>query len=103
MDELTETAVICTLTTKDRVSQTLEWTDLQAISRSSEPLPNGARTTYDLEHADAIDDLVRREMHCCGSWLGITTTRAEVLTVEITTENSEGVDLIRNMAGVSEP
>ena len=105
MDRPTETSpppVVCTLTTKELATQALEWTDLSPITRSREPLPNGARTTYDLEHADAIEELTHRELDCCGSWLGIETMRSNVLTLTITTENPEGVALIRTLAGLDE-
>jgi hypothetical protein len=99
----TPTPVVCTLTTKDRASQSLQWNDLRGLARSGETIPTGARTTYNLEHADAIEDLARREIGCCGSWLDIRITRDDVLTLVITTENPEGVDLIRNIAGVEKP
>ena len=94
--------VVCTLTTGDLASQALEWTDLQPLARSRTPLPDGARTTYGLENATAIEDLTRRELECCGSWLEIETERTDVLTLIITTDNPEGVELIRTLAGLDE-
>lgn len=95
--------IVCTLTTKEIVEQTLEWSDLRQLARSHEALPNGARSTFDLVHADAVEDLAGREADCCGSWLDTHTERGTVLTLELTTTNPEGVELIRNMAGLPNP
>ena len=94
--------LVCSLTAEDLAGQALEWTDLQAIARSAVPLPSGARSTYHLDHADAIEDLARREVGCCGSWLEIETARTDVLTVTITSTNPDGVALIRRLTGLDD-
>lgn len=93
--------VVCTLTTKALARRSLEWTDLARLALSREPLPNGARTTFTLADADALEELAARERDCCGSWLHIRTARTDVFTMELTTDNSDGLGLIRSMAGFS--
>ena len=92
--------VVCSLTTKALATRTLEWTDLRGLALSRERLADGARSTFDLADAEAIDRLAAQEIDCCGTWLDITTTRSDVLTLELTTENPEGLDLIRTMVGI---
>jgi hypothetical protein len=93
--------VVCTLTTKALAERSLEWSDIRPMALSNEALPTGARSTYRLADADAIEDLATREISCCGSWLTIKTTRSDVLTMTVTTDSLEGVDLIRTMTGLS--
>ena len=93
---------MCTLTTKALVERSLEWSDLRSLALSREALPDGARTTFALADADALEHLASREMSCCGSWLRIETARSDVFTMELTTDNPEGLGLIRSMAGLPE-
>jgi len=100
-DASTPPPIVCTLTTKDRSARSVEWTDVASLALTGEPLPNGARSTFGLNDADAIEDLAERERSCCGSWLRIETARTDVLTMTVTTDNADGLELIRSMAGVS--
>ena len=93
--------VVCTLTTKALAAQTLEWNDLAPLALSSVALPNGARSTFALEHADVVEDLATREMDCCGSWLDVSATRGDVITLELTTTNPDGIALIHAVAGIT--
>ena len=93
--------VVCTLTTKALAEQTLEWNDISPMALSSVALPNGARSTFALTHAEAVEDLAAREMSCCGSWISISTERTHVLTLELTTTNPDGVELIQSIACVT--
>ena len=93
--------VVCTLTTKELAERSLEWDDLAPVALSREALPDGARATFALADADAIEDLASREMTCCGTWLRIETSRTDVLEMELTTDNPEGLGLIRAMTGLS--
>jgi hypothetical protein len=94
--------VSCTLDTGDLAAQAVEWSDLRPIILTAVALPTGARTTYALEHAEAVEDLAHREIGCCGSWLDIETTRTDVLTLTITTANPDGVGLVRALAGLGD-
>ena len=99
-DSASPPPVICTLTTKERSTRTLEWSDVSPLALSSEWLPNGTRSTFTLDDAAAIEALASLEMSCCGSWLTIETERSDVLMMTITTENPEGLDIIRSIAEI---
>ena len=63
-------------------------------------LANGVRSTYPAELAEPIERLAAAERDCCGTWLDIVVARSEVVTLELTTSNPAGLDLIRRMAGL---
>lgn len=92
--------VVCTLTTKELVERSLEWGDVAPLALSREALPDGARTTFSLDDADAVETLAMGERNCCGTWLRIETARTDVFTMVLTTDNPEGLGLIRSMAGL---
>ena len=83
------------------VEQALSWRDLGASALSRKRIRNGVSTTYDLSLSDAVEDLARQEMSCCGSWLTLTTSReADVIRLEVTSENSDGLAMFVSMAGL---
>ena len=100
MDDQTPPLVICTLTTKELARRALQWTDLGPLALDRTELPNGIRSTYPLELADAIEQLASAELDCCGSWLNIAVRRRDVVTLELTTGNPDGLEIVRRMAGV---
>ncbi len=92
--------VVCTLGVKERTVRVLEWSDLGALSLTSERIDGGVASTYPIGIADAVEDLANRENSCCGSWLMASTERlGDVIRLQVTTENPAGLDLIRSMAG----
>lgn len=96
--------VVCTLTRKELVERGLEWSDLSGLALTSEAIDGGVVSTYPSELADKIDDLVNREMSCCGTWLDSNLVRSDdTVRLELTTSNPEGLGLIRTIAGVFEP
>ncbi len=99
-DDVSETAVACTLSLVELSAQGLEWADLAALSLRSERIDGGVASTYPVEMADAVEDLARRENGCCGSWLSAATERCgEVIRLEVTTENAAGLGVILAMTG----
>lgn len=95
-----ESAVVCTLGVDDRAERRLEWTDLGALALTSDRIEGGVATTYPTDVAEAVEDLAQRESNCCGSWLSANTERmGDVVRLEITTENPDGLSLILKMAG----
>ena len=96
-------AVICTLDADELAEQVIEWGDLRELSLTSERIEGGVVSTYPIEIADAVEDLARREANCCGSWLDAVTQRAgSVVQLQITTDNSAGLEVILAMSGHSE-
>ena len=94
--------VVCTLTTKERAQRGLAWTDLGGLALTSHRIDDGVTSTYSLELADQIEDLATLERNCCGSWLTISTTRSgDVITLQLTTSNPDGLEMIESIAGLS--
>lgn len=92
--------VVCTLTTRDRGERELEWSDLGALSLTSEEIADGVASTYPLELGDKVRDLATRESACCGTWLQSTVTDMDDhLRLELTTNNPDGLAMIRSMSG----
>ena len=93
--------LVCTLDTKDRAKRALEWGDLGALSLTSEPIHGGVASTYPVELEDQIKDLANKEQSCCGSWLDSTVVRVgDIVRLEITTKNPDGLAIIRSMSGL---
>lgn len=96
-------AVVCTLGADERTDRGLEWADLGALALTSDRIDGGVASTYPIDVADAVEDLAHRESGCCGSWLDVTTERlGEVVRLEITTGDPDGLGLILKMAGHTE-
>jgi hypothetical protein len=97
MDREPLPAVACTLTTKARAERGLEWADLGALALSHQVLPDGVRSSYELSQAEGIEDLVDRELECCGSWLVLQLNRdGGVVQLTATAATAEGVEVIRS-------
>ena len=91
----------CSLTGNDMVEQAFSWRELGARALSRERIPNGVSAIYDLSLSDSVEDLARREMSCCGSWLTLITRReSDVIRLEVTSENSDGLAMFVSMAGL---
>ncbi|GJM39117.1 MAG: hypothetical protein DHS20C19_24840 [Acidimicrobiales bacterium] len=99
--DATPPPVTCTLTTKALAQRTLEWRDLGPLALERTELDDGVRSTYPLDLATPIEQLAGAERACCGSWLDIEVTRTDVVTLELTTTNPEGLAIIRSMAGIA--
>lgn len=99
MDHAVPPPVVCTLTTRELATRRLELADLATLALTRQEIPGGLRTTYPVANAAAIDDLVGREDLCCGSWLDLRLTVDHQVTLEATTSNPEGVELLRSMFG----
>lgn len=94
--------VVCTLSVGGRAERGLEWSDLAALSLTSERIEGGVASTYPLDLADKIEDLANREITCCGSWLDIASSRGDdMIRIELTTTNPEGLEMIASIAGLS--
>ena len=101
MADHTPPPVICTLTTKELAQRTLQWTDLGPLALDRTELASGVRSTYPPDLAEPIEALASAELDCCGSWLDIAVERGDVVTLELTTSNPDGLEIIRRMAGVT--
>jgi hypothetical protein len=96
--------VVCTLSSRERAERGLEWSDLAALSLTSEHIEGGVVSTFPLSLADKIDDLANRETNCCGTWLDVSATRlADVVRLELTTSNPDGLAMIMSIAGAPTP
>lgn len=93
--------VVCTLDDEQLVKQGLEWSDLRALSLSAERIDGGVETTYPVELFDQVQDLADRENSCCGTWLATKVSRVgDVVLLELTTANPDGLAVIHRMAGL---
>lgn len=80
----------------------LEWSDLAALSLTSERISNGVTSTYPRDLAASIEDLVERETGCCGTWLDAkATVDGDVLRISLTTASPEGLSMLVEMAGLA--
>lgn len=102
MDDATPPPVTCTLTTKELAERTLEWSDLGPLAIDRTELDRGVRSSYPLELADPIERLAAAERDCCGGWLDVVVHRTDVVTLELTTDNPDGLEIIHRMAGLGE-
>lgn len=93
--------VACTLDDEQFQKQGLEWSDLGALSLSTERIEGGVVSTYPLNLLDRVSDLADRESGCCGSWLSVNVSQADdVVRLELTTANPDGLAVIEGMAGL---
>jgi hypothetical protein len=98
MDHVPE-PVACSLTTADAARQALEWTDLRRHAITIEARAGGAAMTFALDLADDVEDLAAREAACC-AFLSITTNRmADVVRLEITSDDPDAHTVIEALAG----
>lgn len=92
--------VVCELDEAGMTKQVLEWSDLGVAAVSVEATAAGATATYPIAAADRLEDLVRRERACCGSWLDLVVTSSDdVVRVELVAADPEGVRVIHALAG----
>lgn len=92
--------IVCTLDDRELAKRGLEWSDLGALALTTERLDRGIASTYPLEIADQVEDLATRESSCCGTWLSTAVNRTnDVVRLELTTENPDGLAVILAMAG----
>lgn len=99
----TDDSLTCTLSDAARAERKLEWADLGALKLTSERIGDGVASTFPLSMLEAIEDLASRELGCCGSWLGISTSVvADVVRLELTTTNPDGLATILAMSGVEQ-
>ena len=95
--------VACTLSTKGRSAQVLEWVDLAKRAIDSTEVAGGVASTFPVELAAELEDLVDREVSCCGTWLDLTLTRSgDTVRLELTTANPDGLALVRSIAGTDQ-
>lgn len=99
--DTTPPPITCTLTTRELAQRSLQWGDLGPLALERTELENGVRSTYPLDMATPIERLAAAETDCCGSWLDISIDRADVVELELTTENPEGLAIIRRMSGLT--
>lgn len=96
-----ELPIVCTLDDDQLKQQGLEWSDLRALSLSSERIDGGVASTYPLELFDRVQDLANRESSCCGTWLAVGVSQTDdVVRLELTTQNPDGLAVIAAMAGL---
>ena len=94
--------IVCTLSDTELAERGLEWSDLGPLALMSERIEGGIASTYPLEIADQVEDLANRESGCCGTWLATSVRRGnDVVRLELTTENPDGLSLIEAMAGLT--
>lgn len=95
--------VVCTLTAKAMHNQALEWTDLTGRASSVEKRHDGVVAIYPADLAAQVEDLARREIDCCGSWLSISTERLpDGIRLRATTANPDGLGVLYAMVGAEE-
>ncbi len=92
--------IACTLTDVEARGQILEWGDLRTRSRGIASIAGGIQMTFPASMIDEVEGLARRERACC-SFLDIRTeVRGDRLTLQITSDDPEAVDVINDLAGV---
>ncbi len=92
--------IACTLTGKEARGQILEWGDLRARSREISSVAGGVQMIFPSSMIDEVEGLARRERACC-SFLDIwTDVRGDLLTLQITSDDPEALDVINDVAGV---
>lgn len=99
--DTTPPPISCTLTTKELAQRTLRWSDLAPIALERTEIDNGVRSTYPLDMAGPIERLATAERDCCGSWLDISVRQTEVVELELTSTNADGLGIIRRMSGLT--
>lgn len=92
----------CSLGPDARANRKLEWVDLAALALSTDRLQHGVVSTFRIELADQIEDLVAKETDCCGSWLDAAIDRADgLLRLELTSSKPEGRAAIHRLSGLA--
>ncbi len=95
--------VMCTLSSRQRSQRVLEWSDVWRLARTTGRIEGGVVASFAVALAADIEDLAQRELDCWRSWLDISTHRSvDAIHLKVTTANVDGVDVIRQMAGLSD-
>lgn len=98
-----DTPVACTLTSKQAARQLLEWADVRRHAEHVTPIDGGVRMTLPATMSADVADLARREGACC-AFLTITTVVGDgALTLDVTSENPDGLPVISMLAGIALP
>lgn len=92
--------IACNLTTKDAAAQAVEWVDLSRLADSIEPVPNGVRMAFPVEHSAGVQALARREAECCGFMSLLTTRTPTSILLEITSEHPDAAPVIALLSGL---
>ncbi|NND76289.1 MAG: hypothetical protein HKN44_14920 [Ilumatobacter sp.] len=95
--------VACTLTTKQAAHQLVEWTDVQRGAEQITPIDGGVRITLPASMTAAVTDLARREGECCAFLTLSTAVDGDTLTLDVVSENPDGLPVISMLAGIPLP
>ena len=95
--------VACTLTTKQASRQLLEWSELQHHAVRVTAIDGGVRMTFPATIVAEVEDLERREGACCSFLTIATAVESDMLTLEVTTANPDGLAVISMLAGIPLP
>ena len=91
--------VVCTLTTKDAASRSLEWAELRTRLLRSEIIENGAVAVFPITLADGVEDLAAREATCC-AFLELSTTRDEKeIHLVVRSDHPDAAPVIAHLTG----
>lgn len=95
-----DTPLACALPDRQRSDQIAEWQALSAHASVIEATTTGVVATYPVTLAQRVEDLVQREIACCGSWLQITHERdGDDIRVRLSTSSAEGRQMIQSLSG----
>lgn len=95
--------VMCTLTDKTAAAQVLEWADLQPLAIDITQLEGGVRMTFPWAMLGEVESLAQRERACCAFLTITTSVEADVLTLEVTSDNTDALPVISALAGIPLP
>ena len=91
--------IACTLPPGGAEAQLGEWRSLRAHLVADEPIPGGRRLSFPIDLAPEVEDLAVREAACC-AFLAIETHReADLVRVEISSEDPAAAPIIEALAG----
>ena len=94
--------VVCTLSSSRADDRLLEWTDIQRLATSIDPVADGVRVRFASKLLDYVADLAERESQCCSFLdIGITEREDGWVDLSITSRHSDGVRVARLLAGLT--
>jgi len=90
--------IVCTLSQTQLTARAQRWSDLiERAAQVVERVPNGVAVRFACGDVAEIEELVRLERLCC-EWMTLDLRRsAEAVTLLMTADSKEGVEVIHDM------
>ena len=103
MSQPSKKVIACSLDASGAAEQLASWGDLRPALVRTEKADDGARLWFQATATASVEEVARREAECC-SFLGFhLENEGDVVRLDITSENPEGVGVVHLLADQVRP